>query len=157
MWATIFGAVTPYLMWIKLAGLALLLVATSGLTHRIDMANIANERTKAANETITLLEKRAELKAEHEQKVQNAIEKAIQNQVVVDNAFAMSDKLHTIYTPSDVKAGANCAESKKLYFAAWQYARGLEQSCDRLQTRGTGIIKKGEQVNLSAIQAKESE
>ncbi len=129
------------------------------ITHKVDMGNIANERVKAANEAVKTLEARAEATAEKNQRIQNAIEKAAQNQVVINDAsaFAMSSQLHTIYTPTEPKAAASCEEGKKLYRAAWQYARRVEQSCDELQTTGTKIITRGEQINLSAIQSNESE
>ncbi len=149
---------TPYLLYIKIAGIAVLVLFTSWATHKVDMGNIANARVEAANEAIKTLETRAEVKAQHEQAVQNAIEKAIKNQVTVDDAFNISVKLlDGPIIPSEPKAATSCEESKKLYSAAWQFARELEQSCRELQREGTTIVKKGEQINLSAIQANESE
>ena len=79
------------------------------------------------------------------------------NVIFVDDAFNISNRLFNVITPSEPKTGTSCEESKKLYRAAWQYALGLEQSNRDLQREGTRIIKKGEQINLSAIQANESE
>ena len=150
---------TPYLLYIKIAGIVALVLFTSWATHKVDMGNIADERIEAANEAISTLEKRAEVKAEHEQRVQNAIEKASQSQTVINDAtaFGMSDELRVKYSVVAVKGTDSCKKSKDLYRRAREYSEGLERLFRQLQERVNRTGATCEQINLSAIQSDESE
>lgn len=154
-----FSFLTPYLLYIKIAAVAALLLFTSWATHKVDMGNIANERVNAANEAVKTLEDRAQATAEKNQRIQNAIEKAAQSQTVINDAaaFGMSDKLRITYKPIIIKERTDCKQSEDSNRRAREYSDGLERLIRRLQERINRIGTTCEQINLSAIQSNESE
>jgi hypothetical protein len=151
MWGTFLGAASPYLLWIKLAGLALMVASTSYLTHRIDVDHyegiIAKANLERQQAVTTALEQQAAEVAARNKTIRDAGERHAQDQIAINSLTADVGRLQRIHIPTgrppacrDDATGKNSDRETRLfsdkvdkYFADFQAETGrLIQRCDQL-------------------------
>ena len=161
MWGTLLGAVSPYLLWIKLAGLILAVAAISALTHRIDKDHyegIISKTNLERQQAVTIaLEQQAVEVAAHQKTIHDAGEQHAQEQITINTLTADVGRLQRVHIPTRRPAACrDAATGKDPDRETRIFSERVDQAFADLQRDAGQLIQRCDQLNIDARQMNDS-
>ncbi len=162
MWATLLGAVSPYLLWIKILALALAVAAISALTHRIDKDHyegiIAATNFERQEAVTTALQQQAAEVAAHQKTIHDAGEQHAQDQIAINTLTADVGRLQRIHIPTGRPPTCrDAATGKDPDREARLFSDQVDQYFADLQAETGRLIQRCDQLNIDAEQMNNSQ